>query len=226
MMKKELKQTADGSHTIFVPELDEHYHSVNGAIEESKHVFIRAGFEYCLKPGGKMNLLEVGFGTGLNALLTCLAALKANVQVNYVGIEAFPLPAEIITSLNYPEVTGEPQAAALFSKIHEANWIYPSYITERFLLNKIEARLEDVSLSPSMFNLIYFDAFSPDVQPELWTGEIFSKLCAALAADGILVTYSSKGLVKQALRNAGFSVERLPGAAGKRHMLRAKKSAG
>ena len=223
MMKKELKQTADGSHTIFVPELDEHYHSVNGAIEESKHVFIRAGFEHCLKPGGKMNLLEVGFGTGLNALLTCLAAQKMNVQVNYVGIEAYPLPDDIIKNLNYPEATGEKQAFELFRKIHDANWVYPSYITERFLLNKVEAKLEDVSLADGMFNLVYFDAFAPDVQPELWSGEIFSKLYAALAADGILVTYSSKGAVKQALRNAGFSVERLPGAAGKHHMLRAGK---
>ncbi len=222
-MERVLKQTADGSLTIFVPELNEHYHSVNGAMEESKHVFIKAGFEYCLKPGGKINILEVGFGTGLNALLTCLAAQKANIQVNYVGIEAFPLPDDILKVLNYPEATGEQQAFDLFRKIHDANWVYPSYITERFLLNKIEARLEEVSLSAGMFNLIYFDAFSPDVQPELWTDNVFRKLYSALATDGILVTYSSKGTVKQALRNAGYTVERLPGAAGKRHMLRAKK---
>jgi len=222
-MERVLKQTADGSLTIFVPELNEHYHSVNGAMEESKHVFIKAGFEFCLKPGGKINILEVGFGTGLNALLTCLAAQKANIQVNYVGIEAFPLPDDILKVLNYPEATGEQQAFDLFRKIHDANWVYPSYITERFLLNKIEARLEEVSLSAGMFNLIYFDAFSPDVQPELWTDDVFRKLYSALATDGILVTYSSKGTVKQALRNAGYTVERLPGAAGKRHMLRAKK---
>lgn len=222
-MERVLKQTADGSLTIFVPELNEHYHSVNGAMEESKHVFIKAGFEYCLKPGGKINILEVGFGTGLNALLTCLAAQKANIQVNYVGIEAFPLPDDILKVLNYPEATGEQQAFDLFRKIHDANWVYPSYITERFLINKIEARLEEVSLSAGMFNLIYFDAFSPDVQPELWTDDVFRKLYSALATDGILVTYSSKGTVKQALRNAGYTVERLPGAAGKRHMLRAKK---
>ncbi|HOW32383.1 MAG TPA: tRNA (5-methylaminomethyl-2-thiouridine)(34)-methyltransferase MnmD [Bacteroidales bacterium] len=223
-MEKRLQQTADGSHTIFVPELNEHYHSVNGAIEESRHVFIRAGFEHCVKPGEKINLLEVGFGTGLNALLTCIAAQKTNVQVNYVGIEAYPLPDEIINALNYPQATDELQAELLFKKIHDANWVYPSYITERFLLNKIEAMLQDVSLSAGMFNLIYFDAFSPEVQPELWTDDILRKLYAALAADGILVTYSSKGTVKQALRKAGFTIERLRGAAGKRHMLRAIKN--
>lgn len=224
MMKRQLMLTADGSHTLFVEELNEHYHSVRGAVDESMHVFIRSGFEKCLIPGGKINLLEVGFGTGLNALLTCLATRNRDVQVNYVGIEAFPVPDEIINRLNYPELTCDPEAHALFRKIHAVNWIYPSYITERFLLNKIAARLEDISLAPGMFHLIYFDAFSPDVQPELWSGDIFAKLFTCLAEGGILVTYSSKGIVKQALRNAGFEIERLPGAGGKRHMLRASKS--
>jgi len=223
-MKVQIEETADGSQTLYVPELNEHYHSVRGAVSESRHVFLSAGFDHCRPAEGKINLLEAGFGTGLNALLTCLATRNRDVQVNYVGVEAYPLTAEVIAGLNYTGIIGETGAEELFRKIHEANWIYPSYISDRFLLNKIEAKLEDVSLADNMFHLIYFDAFAPDVQPELWSEEIFRKLFACLAPGGILVTYSSKGTVKQALRNAGFAVERLPGALGKHHMLRAVKS--
>jgi len=222
-MKVQIEETADGSQTLYVPELNEHYHSIRGAVSESRHVFLSAGFDHCRTAERKINLLEVGFGTGLNALLTCVAAQNKDIQVNYIGIEAYPLTDEVIAGLNYAGIIGAPGADELFRKIHEANWIYPSYITDRFLLSKIEAKLEDVSLAANMFQLIYFDAFAPDVQPELWSEEIFRKLFACLVPSGILVTYSSKGTVKQALRNAGFVVERLPGAMGKHHMLRAVK---
>lgn len=215
--------TEDGSHTLFVREINEHYHSVHGAISESRHVFIEAGFNHIVVQNPKINLLEVGFGTGLNALLTCLAAQNMNVQVNYVGVEAYPLTEELIAGLNYSMMIHETEVEEIYRKIHAANWVYPSYITERFLLNKIESKIEDISLANNMFHLIYFDAFAPDVQPELWSDAVFNKLFACLAPGGILVTYSSKGTVKQALRSAGFIVERLPGAKGKRHMLRARK---
>jgi tRNA U34 5-methylaminomethyl-2-thiouridine-forming methyltransferase MnmC len=217
--------TADGSFTLYNSEIDEHYHSVYGAIMESQHVFIKAGFDFVADRYPHMNLLEVGFGTGLNALLTSIETLKRKVKVNYIGVEAHPLSCSIISKLNYPSLLDEPKAGEFFNEMHTTPWNYPAYINDDFILNKIHARIEEVELRPHQFNLVYFDAFAPDKQPEIWVPGIFRKISNCLVTDGVLVTYSSKGTVKQALRDAGFEVERLPGPAGKRHMIRAIKLA-
>jgi len=221
-----LETTADGSHTLFVPELNEHYHSTNGALQESKLVFIQNGLLHvpaCVK---EINVLEVGFGTGLIALLTVLEAKKERRKINYVAIEPEPVNPQFISQLNYADVIGGTEATGYFKKLHEAGWVYPSFLSDYFIINKIQARLEDVSLRDSQFNLVYFDAFGPEVQPELWSDEIFTQLYNCMKPDGILVTYSCKGTVKRALKVAGFTVEKLPGPAGKREVLRAMKVLG
>ena len=223
MKKRLIEITADGSHTLFVPELNERYHSTNGAIQESELVFIQNGLYHlpqCLK---EINLLEIGFGTGLNALLTILESKKQRRKINYVAIEPEPLDQEIILGLNYPNQIGGTEAEGYYKKIHDANWEYPSFLSDYFIISKIHAKIEDLALSEKQFHLIYFDAFGPEVQPELWTEAIFKKLFDCLKQDGIIVTYSCKGNVKRALKSAGFGLEKLPGPPGKREVLRATK---
>ena len=219
----ELKTTDDGSHTLFLPHLKEHYHSTHGALQESQLVFIGNGLNHiqpCLK---EINLLEIGFGTGLNGLLTVLEAKKQQRKINYVAVEPFPVNKEFIERLNYAELIGSPEAKGYFKKLHETGWEYPAYLSDYFILSKILAPLVSISLGASQFHLIYFDAFGPEVQPEMWTEEVFAKLYNCLKPDGILVTYSCKGTVKRALKAAGFEVEKLAGPLGKREVLRAVK---
>lgn len=218
-----VQTTADGSHTLFVPELNEHYHSTNGALQESELVFIHNGLHNvpdCLK---EINVLEVGFGTGLNALLTVLAAKKQRRKINYVAVEPAPVAKEILEKLNYPSIIGGTEAAGYYKKLHESSWTFPAFLSDYFILSKIQARLEDITLRDEQFHLVFFDAFGPEVQPELWTEQIFSQLYKCLKPGGILVTYSCKGTVKRALKAAGFTIEKLPGPAGKREVLRAMK---
>jgi tRNA U34 5-methylaminomethyl-2-thiouridine-forming methyltransferase MnmC len=216
----EIKKTDDGSHTLFVPELKEHYHSAFGAIQESMHVFIHAGLKY-FDQKEELSILEIGFGTGLNALLT--AVESRDQQIKYWGIEAFPLDKEVIQKLNYPQLIPYDASDLIFDKIHQGEWGKASKITDAFMLTKFHSKIQETALPKNHFHLVYFDAFAPDVQPELWASEILMKIYASMKPGGILVTYSSKGLVKQNLRAAGFSVKRLPGAAGKKHMVRAEK---
>jgi len=218
-----VQTTADGSHTLYVPALNEHYHSTNGAIQESELVFIHNGLHHlaaCLK---EINILEVGFGTGLNALLTVLEAKKQKRKINYVAVEPQPVDAEILEKLNFASVIGSTEAEGYYKKLHEANWTYPVFLSDYFILSKIQAKLEEITLRDEQFNLIFFDAFGPDVQPELWNEEIFARLFKCLKTGGILVTYSCKGTVKRALKAAGFTIEKLPGPIGKREVLRAVK---
>ena len=215
----EIKKTEDGSHTLYVPELDEHYHSAFGAIRESMHVFIHAGLMHFDQK--EISILEIGFGTGLNALLTAIES--RDQQIKYWGIEAHPLQDEIIKKMNYPQLIPFDGSDLIFDKIHEADWGQETTITENFILSKFHSKIQETILPENTFNAIYFDAFAPDVQPELWTEEIFKKIHAAMKPGGVLVTYSSKGLVKQNLRAAGFTVKRLPGPLGKKHMVRAEK---
>ncbi len=218
-----LQTTADGSHTLFVPGLNEHYHSTNGALQESNLVFIQNGLKYipgCIK---EINLLEVGFGTGLNALLSVLEAKKQQRKINYVAIEPYPVATTMLNELNYASLIGSTEAQGYFKMLHEAGWAHPAFLSDYFILSKLQARLEDVELQDEKFNLVFFDAFGPDVQPELWTEKVFSQLYKCMKTDGILVTYSCKGTVKRALKAAGFTVEKLPGPVGKREVLRAMK---
>jgi len=186
-------------------------------------VFIENGLHHipaCIK---EINLLEVGFGTGLNALLTVLEAKKQRRKINYVAIEPEPVAEEIIEKLNYAEIIGSTEAAGYFKKIREAGWRYPEFLSDYFIISKIQSQLQDVTLRDEQFHLVFFDAFGPDVQPELWTEQVFAQLYKCLKPDGILVTYSCKGIVKRALKAAGFTIEKLPGPAGKREVLRAMK---
>lgn len=214
----ELVKTDDGSDTLFVRELGEHYHSTFGAVQESMHVFIEAGLRTCNKE--VINLFEVGFGTGLNAYLTVIEALRTKQNIHYISIEKYPLPPEIWTTLNYPVIIsdGKPE---LFRTLHEAPWNKAINITENFTLIKLSSDLENVDYSAlPNFDLIYFDAFSPEKQPELWQTSIFQRLADHSAPMGKIVTYCAKGVVRRSLKEAGFTPERIPGPPGKREMLR------
>lgn len=218
-MKRELQQTADGSHTLFIPEMDEHYHSVNGAVQESRHVFIEAGLHHLLKKD--ITVFEIGFGTGLNAFLTLLDAEEKNRAVNYYSIELYPLESELVRALNYGEVIS-PEKKELFNALHAAAWDKPLRITGNFSLHKIQGDNNSCDL-PDGIDLVYFDAFAPDKQPEMWNQEIFNNLYAHMTEGGILTTYCAKGVVRRMMQEAGYSVERIPGPPGKREMLRAMK---
>lgn len=223
MQKTILQTTEDGSHTLFVPDLNEHYHSTHGALQESMIVFIQNGLLHipeCIK---EINVLEVGFGTGLNALLTVLESKKQRRKINYIAIEPEPVDEGMLKNLNYASIIGSTEAAGYYKKIHEAGWVYPTFLSDYFIISKIQSKLQDVALRDEQFHLVYFDAFGPDVQPELWTELIFAQLYKCLKPDGILVTYSCKGTVKRALKTAGFTIEKLPGPIGKREVLRASK---
>lgn len=218
-LNRELKITEDGSHTLFVPELNEHYHSTHGAIQEALHVYIEAGFTNCEK--NPILILEVGFGTGLNCLLTLLEAEKQNRKVIYHSIELYPINQEEIEHLNYTSQIPNSDSS-IFKKLHNAKWNQEVKITEHFTLNKLQGDLRGFNF-PRKYDLVYFDAFAPDIQPTLWTLEVFENIHKFLHPNATLTTYCTKGIVKQALRASGFKVKRLPGPPGKRQMLRATK---
>ncbi len=219
----EIIATADRSHTLFHRELNEHYHSVNGAITESQHVFLANGF--CSVAGRQVAVLEAGFGTGLNALLTAMEAARSGREVRYVSLEKFPLAPEVAGRLNYPDLLGE-DAAALFLALHRAPWNEELQVTPFFALTKIRLDLVTDPL-PALpaFDVVYFDAFGPDKQPEMWQPAVLSKMTGALAPGGVFVTYSAKGEVRRNLQALGLSVERVPGPPGKKEMLRGIKIA-
>ncbi len=220
-MKRKIIRTADGSKTIQIEDWDEQYHSKHGAVQEAYHVFITHGLR--LFADRKINLLEIGFGTGLNALITLLEAPKLNLEIDYVGIEAFPVSMEEVAELGYCEQLDSIDKQGEFQKMHETPWEEPCSISDGFVLTKQKKDFLEVD-DKNLFNLIYFDAFGARVQPELWTEEIFSKMYDALQQYGVLVTYAAKGSVRRAMQAVGFAVERLPGPPGKREMLRATKN--
>lgn len=217
-MQRELRTTADGSQTIFVPHWDEHYHSVHGAVQESKHVFIANGLAH-FATAPKLEILEMGFGTGLNALLTCLMQ-PDHQKITYTALEAFPVEDSLWQALQYGQLLA---ANALFTQLHQSVWEIPAAITPHFQLLKLHTSIENFIPKYSRFDLIYYDAFAPSAQPELWTETVFHKLFEALKPGGILVTYCAKGQVKRNLKSVGFVVEALPGPPGKREMTRASK---
>jgi tRNA U34 5-methylaminomethyl-2-thiouridine-forming methyltransferase MnmC len=215
----ELIITSDGSHTIYVPELDEHFHSVHGAIQESVFIFINNGFKFC--KADPVSILEIGFGTGLNALLTAINSVSGKREVNYTSVEKYPVDKKIISSLNHHEFVGE-NGREIFNLIHSSPWNISMNICKNFNLKKIEADFTKERL-PGRYDLIYFDAFGPDKQPEMWTREMFAGMSDVMNKNGIFVTYSAKGDVKRNLKACGFDVTLLPGPPGKRQMIRAVK---
>lgn len=216
----ELILTSDGSHTIFVPELNEHYHSIHGAVQESTFIFINNGFDIC--KADPLNIFEVGFGTGLNALLTAIKSIAGEREVNYTSIEKYPINENIINSLNHSLFTGE-KSKEIYNLIHSSPWNITTNICKNFNLKKIEGDFTIESLSGE-YDLIYFDAFGPDKQPEMWTREMFTRIAAVTNKNGIFVTYSAKGEVKRNLRACGFEVTLLPGPPGKRQIIKAVKN--
>ena len=217
--------TKDGSYTIAIPEMNVTYHSHHGAIQESMHVYIKAGFIHVLNSAANpsISVLEMGFGTGLNALLTLIEAEKSQRKIHYTTIELFPLkPAEII-SLNYCRQLQRDDLNPVFQQLHQCDWEKAISITPFFTIKKLKTDLIALS-TMQRFDLIYYDAFAPSAQPELWTKDIFEKLFTMIAPKGILVTYSSKADVRRAMKAAGFTVNKIPGPRGKREMVRATPS--
>ncbi|MDR2692463.1 MAG: tRNA (5-methylaminomethyl-2-thiouridine)(34)-methyltransferase MnmD [Dysgonamonadaceae bacterium] len=211
-MKIEIQTTADGSPTLFLPEMDEHYHSVNGAIRESRHVYIEAGFKQCRK--AEIHVLEMGFGTGLNVLLTALEAANQKIKVFYTGLEKFPLPPEITDRLNYSETS-------LFRAIHQTEWEKFEPVNLYLYLKKIQTDFKNFNF-PDKNDIVYYDAFAPDKQPDAWSPELFGRIFSSMNPGGMITTYCAKGSIRRMMRQAGFTVERLQGPPGKREMLRGK----
>lgn len=215
------KFTRDGSSTLFRLDLDEPYHSFHGALQESLHVFINMGLKE-VKGLNELNLFEVGFGTGLNAWLTFFE--KASTQkINYHSCETIPLGPEEWNLVNYCRETQYPNGEAVFHQLHQAQWEKYEEIQSDFSLKKEEKPMQELKLKENHYHLVYFDAFAPNKQEELWELPVFEQLHSAIAKGGILVTYCAKGQVRRDLQNCGFLVERLPGPPGKREMLRAQK---
>ncbi len=221
-MKRDIIITGDGSHSINVPELNVSYHSIHGAIQESVHVFINAGFYGFEQQPRLMNIFEVGFGTGLNAILTLIEAEKNKIKVYYETVELYPLNDDEVKKLNYCKQLNRPDLQNILERLHSSKWGEEIPITENFtLLKRKENLLTIKEVKP--LNLIYFDAFAPNAQAELWTKVAFDKMYAMLEPGGILVTYCSKGDVRRAMTAAGFKVEKLQGPPRKREMLRARR---
>ena len=218
-MNREIINTGDGSHTVQIKELNVTYHSKHGAIQESMHVFIEAGLHHYIEASGKeeIHIFEMGFGTGLNALLTAAEAEKFKKNIVYTAIELHPLEPAENKNLNYASLLS---SQTTFEKIHAAPWDREVRITEYFVLHKINSNLLGYC-SQKRFDIVYYDAFAPTAQPELWTVDVFKTLFAQINAGGVLVTYCSKGDVRRAMQAAGFVVEKIPGPPGKREMVRA-----
>lgn len=222
MNKLHIETTSDGSHTLFHSVTGEHYHSIHGAIQESEHVFIEAGLKAKALEKQTLKVLEVGFGTGLNALLTMHAADKLNLQVHYSSFEPYPLDFEIYNQLNYVSMAQLKQYKQSFLQMHRSGHSEVIRLQNNFDFVRYLTEIQNINLDLPLFDLIYFDAFSPIAAPELWTQELFTLLRNCVCPGAILVTYSAKGSVRRALQAAGFVTERLPGPPGKREMLRGR----
>lgn len=220
ILKREIIITSDGSTTIHLPDWNEQYHSKHGAIQEAIHVFIEAGLHQISQ--SEVSILEIGFGTGLNAFITLLESKNQSLKIDYVGVEAYPVGKEEIVALNYVDELKAKEYDTYFRKMHDVEWEKRMEIDKNFFLTKRQQFFQDIS-DENQYDLIYFDAFGARNQPELWTEEIFLKMFTAMKDNGVLTTYAAKGSVRRAMLAVGFEVERLPGPPGKREMLRAKK---
>ena len=224
-MSRELYLTADGSHSVKDANTGISFHSRFGALQESMHIFIQAGLLPFIQQKSIIHVLEMGFGTGLNAFLTLAASLQYKQAVYYDTIEALPLPRETWQALNFAAVSGQQELQPLFEKLHEAAWNEPVSITNIFTISKHHSLLEDFQTG-RQYDVVYFDAFAPEDQPELWTEDIFTKVAGMMLPGAALVTYCCKGSVRRALNAAGLQVEKLKGPAGKREIVRATKPRG
>lgn len=220
-MKREIIKTLDGSTTIHLQDWDECYHSKHGAIQEAKHVFIKNGLS--LFENNPVSILEIGFGTGLNAFITFLESGQKQQQIDYVGVEAYPVEAKEVIEMNYVAELEADQYKGVFEKMHQCEWNQKVEISPDFSLTKRKQFFDEID-DFEIFDLIYFDAFGYRVQPELWSTEIFQKMYNSLKPNGVLVTYAARGVVKRSMIEVGFTVEKLAGPPGKREMFRAFKN--
>ena len=225
-MKTEIKITKDGSHTLFVPELNEHYHSTHGAIQEAVHVYINAGLHHCKKD--EIHVLEIGFGTGLNAFLTLLESIKIDKKIVYTSLERYPISVSDAQKLNYASQIC-PEKKSLFLQLHEIEWELSNRrsqkqidINPHFSLLKLNRDVTDTEAFAfsTKFDVVYFDAFAPEKQPEMWTQDVFESIFSVCNPNAALTTYCAKGTVRRTMQSAGFMVEKLKGPVGKREMLR------
>ncbi len=221
-MKIRQVTTEDGSSSCYVPDMDEYYHSSHGAVTESLHIFIRAGLKQVEKD--HVNIFEIGFGTGLNALLSYQYALDNKIRVEYRGIEKYPLPQKITDSLNYAEILDFPLSGEIFKKLHRSAWDQSNSLHPLFQFTKIHADATVHHYPEGWADVIYFDAFAPDKQSEMWTKDVFRKMFLLCRQGGCLLTYSARGQLKRDLRDCGFMVESLAGPPGKREITRATKT--
>jgi tRNA U34 5-methylaminomethyl-2-thiouridine-forming methyltransferase MnmC len=215
-MNSQLVLTEDGSHTLFVPAIDECYHSSHGAIQESRHIFIEAGLKQCLKT--EIRVLEIGFGTGLNAFLSMIEAGQSAKQLHYTSLEKYPVEVEMALKLNYPEKISVDKRAE-FERMHTLPWGVELSVSPFFTLKKMETDFTYYAFDEK-FDIVFFDAFSPEKQPEMWSQEMFEKIAVHCSPGAVLTTYCAKGIVRRAMQASGFKVERLPGPPGKREILR------
>ena len=224
-MALQLITTGDGSHSLLNTDLNETYHSTHGAVRESLHVFIKNGLDFFIEQNtpDEINILEVGFGTGLNALLTARQIQDSKIKVYYTSLEAFPISIEIADQLSYSNDVVFPHSKQLFMSLHESGWIEPVSILANFTLEKKIITLQESSFRPNEFDLVYFDAFAPNKQPEMWEVGILEKVVQAMKPKGVFVTYCAKGQLKRDLKSFGMIIETLSGPPGKREMVRALK---
>lgn len=220
ILKREIIQTLDGSTTIRINDWNECYHSRHGAIQEAQHVFIKNGLS--LFKNESISILEIGFGTGLNAFITFLESKKLDQTIEYVGVEGYPVSAEEVLSMNYVSELNSGEQSFIYEKMHQCNWEEQIILREDFLFTKRNQFFADID-DVEKFDLIYFDVFGYNVQPELWSADIFKRMYKALKPKGVLVTYAARGVIKRNMNEAGFFVEKLAGPPGKREMFRAKK---
>lgn len=221
-MEKVFIVTEDGSQTIYLPAMDEHYHSTHGAINESLHIYIGQGLFQTQKK--EISILEIGFGTGLNAFLTYCYGLQKGMAINYCSLEKYPLQEKEFTRLSYPDHLFT-EHKDVFYRMHTAPWNTEVSISEHFKLVKLEADLLTFQFDElPRFDLVYYDAFAPGKQPEMWSDQILHKVAQTVKPEGIMVTYCAKGTVRRAWSGAGFAMERIPGPKGKKEILRGKKT--
>ncbi len=226
MPEIEIITTSDGSHSLRNKELNETYHSIHGAIQESVHVYINNGllfFEHQNHPAS-VSILEIGFGTGLNALLSVQHALHSDMQIHYTSLEAYPVDEETAIQLNYPAALNFEKAESAFQRLHTASWTAEESVLSNFILRKYLVKFQEATLGVNRFDVVYFDAFAPAKQPEMWEISLLHKVEQSMRPGGVFVTYCAKGQLKRDLKMLGFQVETLPGPPGKKEMVRGLKN--
>lgn len=225
MSSLKIIDTQDGSHSLLNESLNETYHSTHGAIRESRHVFIRNGLQFWVgkNQAPEISILEIGFGTGLNALLTVQESHNSKIKIHYTTVEAFPVPLELVQQLNYSQQIQFDLSGKYFQDLHVAEWNKSVEISSTFVLEKKNQRIQELSLRDETYDIVFFDAFAPNKQPEMWEKPILEKIFRSMKAESVFATYCAKGQLKRDLKSAGFKVETLPGPPGKREMVRAIK---